>query len=92
MAVFHLTKKWIMQVLLQAYPFLSLVGEKFLPSPGTQSQILQMLAKLRLLRAYKPVSVTSYLYRFTSEIAPGLNIAKELKHFSINSGAGQDPD
>jgi len=45
-AVFHLTEKRITQVLLQAYPFLSLAEEKFLPSPSTQRQILQMLAKL----------------------------------------------
>lgn len=43
------------------------------------------VGKAQAVESLKPVSVTSWLYGFTSEIAPGLNIAKELKSLSMNS-------
>lgn len=43
------------------------------------------VGKALTIERIKPVSVTSCLYGFTSEIAPGLNSAKELKSHLINS-------
>lgn len=42
------------------------------------------VGRVQAVESLKPVSVTSWLYGFTSEIAPGLNVAKELKSLSIN--------
>lgn len=79
MAVFYLTKKWIMQVLLQAYPFLSLVGRKIPSLPKHSKPDSPDVGRVQSVESLKPVSVTSCLYGFTSDIAPGLNDAKELK-------------
>lgn len=37
------------------------------------------VGRVQSVESLKPVSVTSCLYGFTSEIAPGLNDAKEIK-------------
>lgn len=42
------------------------------------------VGRVQSVESLKPVSVTSCLYGFTSEIAPGLNDAKELKSLSLN--------
>lgn len=44
------------------------------------------------IESLKPVSVTSRWDGFTSEIAPGPSIAKELNSLSLNSSERQDPD
>lgn len=44
------------------------------------------------IESLKPASVTSRWDGFTSEIAPGPSIAKELNSLSLNSSERQDPD
>lgn len=43
------------------------------------------VGRIQTVESLKPVSATSLLHGFTSEIAPGLKVAKELKSLSINS-------
>lgn len=71
---------------LQAYPFLSLTAEKFLPSPSTQHQLLQMLAEFSL-RSPKPIAATPWLWGFAAEAAPALSAA-ERALCSAPAGAG----
>lgn len=47
------------------------------------------VGRVQTVESLKPVSVTSWLYGFTSQIAPGPNVAKELKSlFKLQIVAG----